>query len=250
VDSTTAVLASGLRARAEALDILANNLANTTTTGFKFEVEMYSPYASEEAVEGNKGSEFSPQSPDLTRTWTRFTQGTLSKSERPLDFAVEGPGFFGIETREGMLLTRDGRFQIGSDGRLRTSDGNAVKLKPLIATDGKLPPQFDPKLPLSLDSTGILRQNGRAIASFELFESDPAQLSRKGANFFSLSDSAAMKASVGSKTHQGFLEQSNADPAEASIRMVQTLRQFEMLQKAVQLQGEMGRRSTEEVGRV
>lgn len=250
MDSTTAILASGLRARAEALDILANNLANTATTGFKFEVELYSPYVSDEAQAGNSGFEYSAQSPELTKTWTRFSQGSLAQSERQLDFALEGPGFFGVESREGTLLTRDGRFQIGTDGRLRTADGNAVKLKPIIATDGKLPPQFDPKLPLVLDNAGILRQNGRGIASFELFEADPVQLTRKGANFFALSDTSAMKASNTSRTHQGFLEQSNADPAEAGIRMVQTLRQFEMLQKAVQLQGEMGRRSTEEVGKV
>ena len=250
MDATTAVLAGGLRARAEALDLLANNLANTATTGFKFEVELYAPYVSDEAAAGNLGAQFSSLSPEVARTWTRFSQGTLSKSDRQLDFAIEGQGFFGVESRDGLLLTRDGRFQIGTDGRLRTTDGNAVKLKPLIATQGKLPPQFDPNLPIVLDNSGVLRQNGQGIATFDLFEGDVASLSRKGANFFSLSDSSSMKASTGSRTHQGFLEQSNTDPAEASIRMVNTLRQFEMLQKAVQLQGEMGKRSTEEVGRV
>lgn len=251
MDSITSILASGLRARAETLDIVANNLANVTTPAFKAELEQYRQYASSEAIEANGGREFSGISPDLRQSWINFAQGNIEKTDRPLDLALEGEGFFQVEGKGETLLTRAGTFQLGTDGQIRTRDGFKVKL--LLPDGQRLPENFklDPNKPLLVDGQGTIRQDNTPLARFDLAAPPPvADLKKSGPSYFSLSDTAKLKASGKVAVRQGWIEQSNFDPTSGSIQLINITRQFEMLQKALQLQSDMGRRSTEEVGRV
>lgn len=251
MDSTTAILASGLRARAESLDVVANNLANVATPAFKAELEQYRQYASDEAIAGNQGIEFSPLSPELRQSWINFTQGGLEKTDRPMDLALDGQGFFIAENSQERLLTRNGSFQLGTDGLIRTKEGFKVKL---LLPDGRpLPEGFklDPQKQTAIDRQGIIRQENVAVARFDLAIPDSlTDLNKAGASYFAIRDSAKLKQSTSATLHQGWIEQSNFDPTAGSIQLINISRQFEMLQKALQLQGDMGRRSTEEVGRV
>ncbi len=250
MDNTASILTSGLRARAEMLDLLANNLANSNAVAFKAEMERYSLYSSEAAVAANGGAEFSAQMPDLQKSWISFSQGQLEQTSRRLDFALEGPGFFATESPSGNLLTRDGSFQLGADGQIRTREGFKVKL---TLPDGTaLPPNFrlDPQLEVDINRQGIVRQGNQPLARLDLYNvEDAQQLQRAGASYFALSDPRQLRPATGIQIHQGWLEKSNADPVSNSVQLVKITRQFEMLQKALQLQGEMGKRSTEEVGR-
>jgi flagellar basal-body rod protein FlgF len=251
MDLTTSIIASGLRARAESLDIAANNLANSGTPAFKSELERYTLYGSEEALAANGGPDFTRLSPDLRKSWINFSQGVLEPTARPLDVALEGNAYFVTESPDGNLLTRNGSFQIGTDGQLRTREGFKVKL---TLPDGQvIPPTFrlDPNKAISIDRQGIIKQDNVSLARLDLREpADRDQLAKSGNSYFSLSDTAAMKRAAGVEVHQGMLEKSNADPTSGSIQLVKISRQFEMLQKALQLHGEMGKRSAEEVGRV
>ncbi len=251
MDTTTSILASGLRARAESLDIVANNLANTGTPAFKSELERYSLYGSEEAAAANGGLEFTGLAPDLRKSWINFSQGLLEPTARPLDVALEGNAYFVTESPDGNLLTRNGSFQIGTDGQLRTREGFKVKL---TLPDGQpIPPtfRFDPARGIDIDRQGVVRQNNIALARIDLVEpSERDQLTKSGNSYFALSETNKLKRAAGVEVHQGWLEKSNIDPTTGSIQMVKISRQFEMLQKALQLHGEMGKRSTEEVGRV
>jgi flagellar basal body rod protein FlgG len=251
MDSTTSILASGLRARAESLDIVANNLANSGTPAFKSELERYTLYGSDEAVSANGGPDFTGLSPDLKQSWINFNQGVLESTARPLDLALDGNAYFVTESPSGNLLTRNGSFQIGTDGQLRTREGFKVKL---TLPDGRpVPPnfRFDPTSQLNIDLQGVLHQDNTALARVELMEpTSREQLRKAGDSYFAISDVASLKRAAGVEVHQGWLEKSNADPTTGGIQLVKISRQFEMLQKALQLHGEMGKRSTEEVGRV
>lgn len=251
MDSTTSILASGMRSRAETLDIVANNLANTGTPAFKSELERYALYSSEEAIAANGGPEFTGLAPDLRKSWINFNQGILEPTDRPLDIALQGDAYFVTESPDGNLLTRNGSFQLGIDGQLRTREGFKVKL---TLPDGQpLPPvfRFDPNKPLQVDRQGVLRQDNIPMAKLDLnLPPSKDELTKSGNSYFALSDTATLKRAAGVEVHQGWLEKSNADPTTGSIQLVKISRQFEMLQKALQLHGEMGKRATEEVGRV
>lgn len=251
MDSITSILASGMRSRAETLDIVANNLANSGTPAFKSELERYTLYSSEDAQAGNGGPEYSALSPDLRKSWINFTQGVLEPTDRSLDIALEGDAYFVTESPDGNLLTRNGSFQLGTDGQLRTREGFKVKL---TLPDGQpIPPGFrlDPTRQLQVDRQGILRQNNVAVARLDLnVPPTTEELTKSGNSYFALSNTANLKRAGAVEVHQGWLEKSNADPTTGSIQMVKISRQFEMLQKALQLHGEMSKRSTEEVGRV
>jgi flagellar basal-body rod protein FlgF len=251
MDSTTSILASGMRSRAETLDIVANNLANTGTPAFKSELERYALYGSEEALAANGGPDFTGLAPDLRKSWINLNQGILDPTERPLDIALEGDAYFVTESPDGNLLTRNGSFQMGTDGQLRTREGFKVKL---TLPDGQpLPPtfRFDPAKALQVDRQGVLRQDNIALARLDLnTPSNKDELTKSGNSYFALSDTATLRRAGNIEVHQGWLEKSNADPTTGSIQLVKISRQFEMLQKALQLHGEMGKRATEEVGRV
>ena len=111
MDPLTTAAASGLQARMDSLDLLANNLANTSTGGYKADREFYSTYFSPDATG------FDPtvgDSPVVEKRWTDFTQGPLLSTGNPTDLALSGPGFFAVNGAKGPLYTRNGSFKISA----------------------------------------------------------------------------------------------------------------------------------------
>jgi len=96
MDALTAIAASGLRSRMESLDLLANNIANATTGGYKSDREFYSLYSAPEA-------ESLSTMPVIERPWTDFSQGSLRRTGNPLDLALSGKGFFAVTGPAGPL---------------------------------------------------------------------------------------------------------------------------------------------------
>jgi flagellar hook-basal body protein len=121
MDPITAIAASGLRARMESLDMLANNVANAGTGGYKADREFYSLYVSPEAADADPAATM----PVIERTWVDHSQGTLHATGNPLDLALSGKGFFAVNGPGGPLYTRNGNFRLAPDGRLTTSEGYA-----------------------------------------------------------------------------------------------------------------------------
>src|SRR5579863_3916134 len=103
MDSLTVAAASGMRSRTESLDMLANNIANASSAGFKADREFYGLYTAAEA-EGSANSAL-PQLPLVARHWTDFSQGSLSPTGNSLDLALAGNGFFTVQTASGPLYT-------------------------------------------------------------------------------------------------------------------------------------------------
>jgi flagellar hook-basal body protein len=143
MDGILVTAASGLRARMESLDLMGNNLANAATGGYKGDRELYTLYQ-------RSGSD--PALPTIEGQWTDFSQGTLETTGNPLDMALQGKGFFAVNGPSGVLYTRNGSFQLSSEGVLQTSDGYTVRL-----AGQQESPRFDRNLPIEVAGEGNLR---------------------------------------------------------------------------------------------
>ncbi len=248
MDPLAISVASGMRARLESLEMLANNLANAATAGYKSDREFYSlyvaPEASSSALEGSGGAPATV--PVIQDHWTDHQQGTLTPTGNPLDLALSGKGFFAADGPTGPVYTRNGSFRLSRTGVLTTAEGFPLR------TLERIPVTAQPGLPIEVSAEGVVRQGGQALGQLALVDfAQLASLDKYGKNYFRVADPQAVAQPAASvEIHQGKLESSNVGAPESAVRLISILRQFEMLQKAMTLGGEMSRRAIEEVARV
>jgi flagellar basal body rod protein FlgG len=242
MDTISAIAASGMRARMQELDILANNLANSSSSGYKSDKEVYSTYT----TNASSDPEATGKSPWVKGTWVDFTQGTLTPTGNPLDVALVGKGFLSVRGAAGTLYTRNGSLKVTSKGDLVAAEDRAV-----LDTGGK-PVKIDPTRPYEINSKGEVTQEGATVAKLGVVEfADPTSLVKSGQSYFQSANAAnAPTPAVATEIHQGQLEGSNAGAAEGAVRLVSVMRQFEMLQKAVSLSSDMDKQAFSEVARV
>jgi flagellar basal body rod protein FlgG len=242
MDPMTATAASGLRARMESLDLLANNVANASTGGYKADREFYSLYVAPEAQDGD----YPRTMPVIEKHWTDLSQGVLASTGGALDVALDGKGFFGVAGPNGTLYTRNGGFHLAADGTLVTADGYPVR----SATGGALTVQGS--LPIDISTDGTVQQNGQAIGQLDVADfTSTAGLAKQGSNYFRIVDPSVKPAApTGTSVEQGKLETSNTGTAESSVRLIGIMRQFEMLQKAVLIGNDMSKQAIEQVAKV
>jgi flagellar basal-body rod protein FlgF len=243
MDQVSVTAASGLQSRMEALDMVANNLANTTTGGFKLDREFYSLFT---AADNDADDAASTKLPLIQKQWTDFSQGLLAATGNPLDVALSGKGFFVVNGPSGPLYTRNGSFQLSSSGQLTTSEGYAV-----LDTNGQ-PIQTQSQDPLEITPDGSITQDGQALAQLQVVDfKDPSGLQKMGNSYFLPSDPKNLPTAVADTTvQQGKTENSNVTPAESAVRLVGLMRQFEMLQKAITITSDMNKQALTEVARV
>ena len=225
----------------ESLDLLANNLANAETGGYKSDREFYNLYVAPEAQADPAGT-----MPVVQRNWTDFSQGTLRATGNPTDLALAGKGFFAVDSPSGPLYTRQGSFQLSPAGALVTTEGYAVRL----AGGGAL--QAQAGVPLEVTPDGSVSQQGQVLGKLDLVNfPDPGTLAKRGNAYFHPADgSAAPVAAADVQVQQGKLEASNVGTAESAVRLVGVMRQFEMLHKAISIGEDMNKKAVEEVARV
>ena len=248
MDPLTTTAAAGLRSRQEALDLLANNMANLSTAGYKADREAYTTYLNEASAEAQRSGFGRAQtlSPLVEGQWVDLSQGTLTHTSHPFDLALSGSGFLVADGPAGPLLSRGGPIQVDSEGRILTRDGHE-----LHTIDPKRI-KANPLLPIQVDPDGTVRQQDIPLGRLKLVSAPgPEALTRRQGAHFAI-DASALQSLAPSQAElrQGALEASNLGPSESAVRLVQVLRQFETLQKAMQIGGEMNRRSVEEVARV
>lgn len=244
MDSLTTAAAGGIQSRMEALDMLANNLANTSSSGFKADREFYTTYMAPQLA--GESDPIVGETPLVQQHWTDFSQGNLVKSGNETDLALSGSGFFAINGPNGTLYTRNGSFHLTAQGTLATAEGYPVRL-----ADGK-PVQVQPGQPMVVGKDGQVSQGANVIGQLAVVDfKDPHQLVKAGSTYFSTSDpKAAPDGTPTAEVYQATAETSNAAPAESAARMVTLLRSFEMLQHAIKIGTEMNRHAVEEVARV
>ena len=244
---------TGMEAQQMQLDVISNNLANVSTTGFKranavFEDLMYQNLRQV----GSSSSEQSQLPTGLhlglgvrtVATSRSFSQGSLQQTGNNLDVAIQGNGFFQITMPDGTLnYTRDGSFQVDNQGRLVTSTG-------LPVANGVTVPANARSLAISADGTVTAMVPGNsapqsvgtiALASFI----NTAGLEPRGQNLFAESaasgqpNSGVPGANGLGTLSQGFLETSNVNVVQELITMIQTQRAYEMNSKAIQTSDQM-----------
>lgn len=246
MDPLTAIAASGMRARTETLEVVANNLANTLTPGYKSDGEAYNLYFGEEAWQGyfdNRPS--AAEMPIVQRNWSDMTQGTLVDTGNPNDFALATAGFFVAQTSEGPLYTRSGHFRISKKGTLETREGY-----PVMGVGNK-PVQLDPSKPFQVSQTGEITQSGTTAGSLLVVDVQTVDaLTKRGGTYFALSSSGKTAPAQDAQVLQGKVESSNVESSQAAVRLVGVLRQFEMMQRAVRIAGDMGKQAIEQVAKV
>ncbi|MGI8743259.1 MAG: flagellar hook-basal body protein [Bryobacteraceae bacterium] len=244
MDALTTAAASGMRSRIESLDVLANNIANSAASGFKADREFYGLYMSAEAANSPAGT--GPATlPVVERQWTDFSQGSLSSTGSPLDLALAGKGFFAVTSPAGTLYTRDGSMRMSKNGQIETQDGFTLR-----AQDGK-PIQVDPSKAVDIGTDGIVRQDGLEVAHISVVDvKDPNALSKKGRNYFELLSQDVPKPAAQTEVQQGRLEAANFQAAESAVRLVNVMRQFESLQKAMAIGADMNRHLIDDVAKV
>ncbi len=236
MDQISAIAASGMRARMESLDMLANNIANASTSGYKGDGEFYTLFTSDAAASDDP-SQPAATLPMIQRPWTDFSQGLLEPTNNPLDFGISGKGFFALQGPSGPLYTRNGSFQIAAGYPLLDNNGRPLKA--------------NPSQPVELTLDGNILQQGQLIGTLKLVDfKDSSTLTKQGNNYFKNTGDAAPVNAVGVQVHQGRIEASNVSASQAAVRLVSVLRQFEMMQKAVTISGDMSRKAIEEVARV
>jgi flagellar basal-body rod protein FlgF len=244
MDQIAVTAASGLHARMEALELVANNLANSTTGGFKLDREFYSLFSTGEdsGVEGDSDTKL----PVIQSQWTDFTQGTLQPTGNSLDLALSGKGFFKVSAPSGPLYTRSGSFKISAAGVLTTQDGY-----PVLATGGETI-QTQSQAPLDVAPDGSVTQDGEDLGQLDLVDfQDRSVLQKVGNSYFGVTDPKVKTIPAGDLTvAQGKIENSNVAPAESAVRLVGLMRQFEMLQKAISITTDMNKKALDDVARV
>lgn len=236
--------ASGIRSRMQSLDLLANNLANADTTGYKVDREFYSLFASDASSAGGDGDQ--AKLPMLDKHWTDFSQGELVSTGNPLDFALSGAGFFAVNGPNGPLYTRNGSFHLSAAGALVTTDGYPLRDQQGNAIT------LSPATPFQVTPDGAVEQNGSVVAQLDLVTfANPMVLAKQGSNYFRNTDAKAKPvAATGVEVRQQELESSNVNTPDSAVRLVGVMRQFEMLQKAVTMSLDMNKKGIEEVARI
>jgi len=243
MDGILTAAASGMRARMESLDLLANNIANEATSGFKADREAYTLYRATDVIDPRV--EGAPrESPLIQDNWTDFSPGALKATGDLAHLALDGPGYFRVRGLSGELLTRSGAFRVNAQSTLVTADGYAV-----LGVDGE-PIQLRPNVPFAISRDGAITQRGAEVGAIQVQEvSDTTALKKHHGTYFQLNRADAAQSAVKTGVLQGHLEGANVAGPESSVRLIEVLRQFETLQKAIQIGAEMGRRA-DEVARV
>lgn len=225
----------GLLAAAKALrywedrqQVLAHNLANADTPGFKAE-RVFARLIEGEGV--------------VARTATDQSQGTLTPTGRPLDLAIDGPGFFVVDTPDGDRLTRGGAMHVDDVGRLVTAAGH-----PLLGEQG---PIVVPPGAVEIDASGTVSVDGREVARLRM-EAVPADVSlvRESGGLYR-PDALRMPLDASQRrVRQGHLEESNVSPIESLVDMITVQRSFAAVQNSVRVMDDVMGTIANDLGRV
>jgi len=210
-------------------DLIANNLANVTTAGFKPDVLVTRSFRSvlQEAAASSAGLEAAASRP-------RFEQGDLVSTGNPLDVALEGDGFLTVLTPDGERYTRAGVFVLDADNQLTTQDGFPVM--------GKGGPVTVNGTEIVIGSRGEIMVDGAQVDELRVVDFEkPYDLQRAGRNMYVPQDPGATVREKPEETRvvQGFIESSAVDAVAEMVRMIEVMRAFEANQKAVTAWDEM-----------
>lgn len=245
MDSGYYAALTGLVARTQAMDTVAANLANAQTPGYRAEREYFRSALLGEGAADSQLGQVVNNFGLLGGTALNLQQGSLIATGNPLDLAMDGRGFFSVQTANGIRYTRDGSFHRTQDGRLVTKAGDAV-----LDISGK--PITIPPGDISIGDTGVISAAGGKVATLGIYDfSSAAQLKPEGANLYVASAPKAPQLMKAPSLHQGTLEGANEDIVQGSLDLLMMQRQAEMMHKALSLfHSDFNKFATEDLPRV
>ena len=218
------------------MQVIANNIANTSTTGFRREGVVFA-----EHVYGmDEGPSLSMA--HATGRVVDLSQAGITMTGAPFDFAIQGDGFFLIETPQGNRLSRAGSFTPNEAGELVNADG--YRLLDAGGAPIFVPPDAGP---ISMGEDGTISAGGTPLAQVGLWQpADPLSLRHQSGTLFSAD---AVEPAEGGKVFQGFLEESNVNPILEISRMIEVQRAYELGQKFMDAEDARARGVIETLGR-
>lgn len=230
---------SGLRTRSEQLDRLASDIANVGTAGYKS--ERRATVAAERETFDRALQSAIDVAPGANRV--DFRPGTIGPTGRDLDFAIDGRGFFELQTPAGSRYTRNGHFERRRDGVLATPDGLPVlgEAGPITIGAGTL----------TVDPDGTVRVGKTPAGKLKVVDVDDYKtLTREGASRFRLADGLTAKPRGDGEVRGGALEGSNVSIVERIANLTEVTRSFESLQRAISiLMNDIDGKAITELGR-
>lgn len=230
--------AAAMNASARWQDLIAENLAVAASPAARKRDIVFSAVAA--------GLNQTGATIPAASTAINFQPGTLRPTGAPLDFAIEGKGFFEVEMPDGSYgYTRDGQFRLDAQGQLITSQGF-----PVLGEGGPIRVNPANNAPLSIAPTGEVTQGEEVKGKLHLVEfSNPQKLTQISSGFFLANDPAAgVTDSSTSRVQQGFLEGSNTSPTVEMATLITAMRMFEANQKVLQMQDDRAGRAITDLG--
>jgi len=237
-------LASGMVTQVARYEVLANNLANTDTPGFKADQLLVAPLTPgpDLTLPVRFPEIFPPSNVRVAGQFTDYSQGPIRNTERPLDVAIAGPGFFVVDTPDGERYTRAGNFTVDRDGFIVTAGGHRVLGQggPIQLRQGAV----------SIGDQGQVQENGRVVGTLRIVDFPlPYQLTKEAQQLFRPQDPAVTPQEIQAQIVGGHLEGSNVGIVESMVTLIDASRTFETYQKMIQSLDETVKQAANELGR-
>jgi flagellar basal-body rod protein FlgF len=233
------------------LDVVANNVANVNTTGFKADRSVFQEYLMPTAHEDNfVGNDRRLSYVQDRATFHDFSQGASEQTKNPLDIAVDGSGFLVVQTPGGERYTRDGGLQMNGQGQLVTAAGN-----PVLGTSGPIVFQpTDHDINITPDGTiTVVEGNGRTdsvrgklrVVSFP----EAQKVLKEGLNLYAAGEGAPQP-DIKSALRQGYIEKSNVNAVAEMSRMIEVTRAYTQISTLLQQQSDLHKSAIEKLADV
>ena len=229
------------------LDVVANNIANMNTTGFKADGSLFEEYLNSAARAADTRVSFVRD----RATWIDMSAGAIERTGNALDVAINGDGFFAVQTQQGVRYTRNGSLQINPSGQLVTAQGD-----PVLGDGGPITFQpTDRQISISPDGTISVREgNSKAdsqrgklrLVSF----ANPRQLQKDGNGTFNYAGNDAPAEAKTATIAQGALEKSNVRAVVEMSRMIEITRSYTQIAAMLQQQSDLGQSSIDKLADV
>ena len=246
MDSGIYAAYTGLLARTQSLDMAANNLANAGTNGFRAQRDFFQSALAtglgtgvQASQVGNTVNSFGV----LGGSLADLGQGPMVPTANPLDLALNGTGYFAVQTARGIRYTRDGSFTLSPAGQLQTQRGEAVldqAMKPITLPSGTV----------EVSPDGTVSVQGSVVDQLGMFDfAQPQALLAEGASRFTAGSQTPVAATATVK--QGAVEGANEDAVHGTMQLMLIQRQAEMMQKAVTVfNNDFDKTAVEQIARV
>lgn len=226
MDSGYYAACTALKTQSQALELAANNIANVNTTGYRGQIPSFESVLVTRASEETNGwSRLLNEFNVMNGSRLDLRQGNLAPTGNPLDLAIEGPGFFAVQSKAGTIYTRNGNLRVSAAGQLTTAAGD-----PVLGASG---PITVPAGTLAVSSDGTVSVSGVVVGKLRLVEfPNGGAVEPMGGAYYKAAAKDARPA-LSSSVQQGTLESSNVNPVVAMVGLISAQRQTEMVERAM-----------------